>query len=135
MIAGGVAHASVDRVVSMRLQMLTGGGVTRWRHVRSERLPASVYMASRAPRTVMWPGGLLREWLALRSAMSGLAVPACSGSLLETLPRRYKRPRADAEPEHALGRQLYALRRCNSTNMIVYTGSALTALEGRLLRF
>ena len=94
----------------------------------------SVYMASRATRTVMWLGGLLREWRVLHSAMSGLVAPACSGSLLETLSRRYKRPRAGAEPEHAPGRQLYALRCCWSTNMIVYTDTVETGLEGRLLR-
>ena len=38
-----------------------------------------------------------------------------------------------ARPDYALGRQLYALRRWSSTNMIVYTGSAVAALEGRLL--
>ena len=35
--------------------------------------------------------------------------------------------------EHALGRQLYALRRCCSANMNNLSGSAITALEGRLL--
>ena len=42
--------------------------------------------------------------------------------------------RARVEPDYALGRQLYALRRWSSTNPIVYTGSAAAALEGRLLR-
>ena len=39
------------------------------------------------------------------------------------------------EPEHALGRQLYALKRCGGVSPIVYTGTPETALEGRLLRF
>ena len=39
-----------------------------------------------------------------------------------------------ARPDYALGRQLYALRRCWGTNMIVYTDTGVTALEGRLLR-
>ena len=38
------------------------------------------------------------------------------------------------EPDYALGRQLYALRRCGGTNPIVYTGTGETGLEGRLLR-
>ena len=38
------------------------------------------------------------------------------------------------EPDYALERQLYALRRCCGTNPIVYTGMVETALEGRLLR-
>ena len=103
--------------------MLTGGGVTRWRRARSERLPDVCLHGLESASHGHVPGGLLREWLALRSAMSGLVAPACPGGLLGTLPRRYKHPRADAEPEHAPGRQLYALRRCWGTNMIVYTGS------------
>ena len=38
------------------------------------------------------------------------------------------------EPEHALGRQLYALRRWSGTNTYKLSGSKQTALEGRLLR-
>lgn len=38
------------------------------------------------------------------------------------------------EPDYALGRQLYTLRRWSGTNPIVYTGLVETALETRLLR-
>ena len=54
--------------------------------------------------------------------------------LIAPLARFSRRFVRGGEPDHALGRQLYALRRWSRTSVIVYTGSEETALEGRLLR-
>ena len=72
---------------------------------------------------------LARSRLTLPAAVRGLRLAGWDRMGLR-LALRWRGTRSD----YALGRQLYALRRCGGTNMIVYTGSKQTGLEGRLLR-
>ena len=81
-------------------------------------LPASVSPCSPCRRV---PCGPCRQRLTVVSVN-----PCCLRHASMGVPR-------EAGPEHALGRQLYALRRWSSTNTYKLSGSATTALEGRLL--
>lgn len=71
------------------------------------------------------------EWPAATACLHLHGTMVCS-------PRRkapaFYTPTCSLIAEHALRRQLYALRHCWGTNMIVCTGSTATALEARLLR-
>ena len=62
----------------------------------------------------------------------------CESVLLQSDFERVSRASAgvprEVGPHYALGRQLYAPRRCGGTNTYKLSGSSETALEGRLLR-
>ena len=73
--------------------------------------------------------------LPLHDPSAGRFVVSCESTLPQTrLDRASAGVPCWVEPDYALGRQLYALRRCWDMSPIVYTGTVETALEGRLLR-